>query len=296
MTERRDLPTDDRTTSTVDSPTGRRARRAAVLLRSLLLAAHLGPSLAVTAMTGLLAVTFGLPWDRATLVTLAVLSGQLTIGWGNDLLDQERDRSVGRADKPLATGQVPPAMARGALAAAAVICVALSLSVGWRSGTLHLLVAVTAAHLYNLGLKATVWSWAPYAVAFGVLPAVVSLADAPPQWPPVWIGGAAAGLGIAAHLLNVLRDLDDDAATGVHGLPHRLGARWSRWIAAAILLATTAVLVLGPAEVPVGWAGLTLSVVTALTAVTLLGRGRAPFAAAVLVALCNVVLLAAAAG
>src|SRR3712207_7375206 len=32
-------------------------------------------------------------------------------------------------------------------------------------------------------------------------------------------------LGVGAHLLNVLPDLEDDAATGVRGLPHVLGPR-----------------------------------------------------------------------
>ena len=40
--------------------------------------------------------------------------------------------------------------------------------------------------------------------------------------------GAAAALGSAAHFVNVLPDLADDAATGVHGLPHRLGPLASR--------------------------------------------------------------------
>lgn len=266
------------------------------LVRSLLVAAHLGPSLAVTTIAGLLAVVLALPAHRAVLVTLAVLTGQLTIGWGNDLLDAGRDRTVGRQDKPLATGQLPLVLVRWALAAAGAACVALSLSVGWRSAAVHLLVAVAAGQLYNLGLKATRWSWVPYAVAFGVLPSVVGLAGTPPQWPPGWMSAAAGGLGVAAHLLNVLRDLDDDAATGVHGFPHRLGARRSRWGAATILLVTTVVLVLGPAGAPDVWAWLTLGVVAALTVATLVGRGAIPFAAAVLIALCNVVLLVAVGG
>lgn len=268
----------------------RRPGRAAAQLRAVLVAAHLGPSLAVTTIAGLLAVVFDLPVHRGVLVTLAVLTGQLTIGWGNDLIDLARDRSVGRVDKPLATGQLAPVVVRWALAVAGAACVVLSLAAGWRSAAVHLL-AVAAAHGYNLGLKATRWSWLPYAVAFGVLPAVVSLAAVPPRWPPGWLGLAAAGLGIAAHLLNVLRDLDDDAATGVHGLPHRLGARRSRWVAAAILLGTTAVLVLGPTGAPTTWAWLTLGVVAVLTVVALAGRGAAPFAASVLIAVCNVALL-----
>ena len=291
MTDRRTVPAGAHDPDAPGQATTRRTARRPARIAQLLTAAHLGPTVAVTAIAGLLAVAFDLPVQRGVLVTLAVLTGQLTIGWGNDLLDAARDRSVGRDDKPLATGELPPVLVRRALVGAAALCVVLSLSVGWRSGAVHLLVAVAAGHLYNLGLKVTVWSWLPYAVAFGMLPAVISLADTPPQWPPLWMSGAAAGLGVAAHLLNTLRDLEDDAATGVRGLPHRMGERRSRWAAAAILLLTTSVLVLGPAGTPALWSWLTLGVVVLLTALTLLGRGRVPFSAAVLIALCNVVLL-----
>ena len=58
---------------------------------------------------------------------------------------------------------------------------------------------------------------------------------------------AAAGalLGVGAHLVNVLPDLADDAATGVRGLPHRLGARRSSVLAAAVLVGATVVIVVG---------------------------------------------------
>ena len=51
-------------------------------------------------------------------MTAAVLAGQLTIGWGNDLVDAERDRQVGRADKPLAHGELSTAAVRLARKAA----------------------------------------------------------------------------------------------------------------------------------------------------------------------------------
>src|SRR4051812_43108477 len=78
----------------------------------LLRAAHLGPSLAVTCGVALLAVGQALPPGRVAVVTAAVLAGQLTIGWGNDLLDADRDGGVGRADKPLASGELAPAVVR----------------------------------------------------------------------------------------------------------------------------------------------------------------------------------------
>ncbi|MFP4311011.1 MAG: UbiA family prenyltransferase [Nitriliruptoraceae bacterium] len=271
---------------------GAAAIRGATLL-PLLRAAHLGPTLAVTTIAALLTLALDLPLSLAVVVTAAVFTGQLTIGWGNDLLDADRDRVVGRSDKPLAQGELVPSMVLRWLIVAALACVMLSLLAGWRSGVTHLALLVTSGHLYNLRLRSTAWSWLPYAVAFGSLPAVVSVADRPPQWPPGWMVGTAAALGIAAHLLNTLQDLEDDAATGVHGLPHRLGAARSRAAATVLLVLASAVAVLGPAGAPAAWAWTALAIVVALAAVALVGSGKAPFYAAITIALVDVALLAA---
>jgi 4-hydroxybenzoate polyprenyltransferase len=262
------------------------------VVRPLLRSAHLGPSVAVTTITALLAFALGLPLSRGVVVTLAVFTGQLTIGWGNDLLDADRDREVGRSDKPVANRELTPSFVLRWLSVAAIACVVLSLLAGWRSGATHLALLVAFGHLYNLHLKATPWSWLPYAVAFGSLPAVVSLAGRPSQWPPSWMVVTAASLGVAAHFLNALPDLEDDAATGVRGLPHRLGATQSRLVATALLVLASVVAVLGPAGAPAPWAWTALALVGALATLALFGSGRAPFYAAITIALVDVALLA----
>ena len=55
---------------------------------------------------------------------------------------------------------------------------------------------VTPAHTYNLGLKNTAGSWLPYAVAFGALPSVVSLAGPQPAPSPARVTAPAAALGV----------------------------------------------------------------------------------------------------
>ena len=255
----------------------------------LLRSAHPGPALAVTVLAALLATALDVPASQVVLVTAAVLSGQLSIGWSNDLVDRSRDRAVGRRDKPLAVGALEPRVATAACAAAVVLCVVLSLACGPVAGLVHL-VCVAAAWAYNLGLKATAWSWAPYAVAFGLLPVFVWLAGEDPGAPPLWLPLAAACLGVGAHLLNVLPDIDDDAATGVRGLPHRLGARRLP-AASVVVLGTGSLLVLLGAGVTPWVAGTGVAVVAVLGAVVLRGRGRAPFAAAVGIALLDAVLL-----
>ncbi len=261
------------------------AARSRPRVAALLGAAHPGPALAVTVGCAGLALAVGLGPGRLALVVAAVLTGQLSIGWSNDLVDLERDRQTGRSDKPLTRDPGTARAARAACGAAVVATVLLSLACGWLAGLVHL-VCVAAGWAYNLGLKSGVWSWLPYAVAFGGLPVFVSLAggDLPPWWAPV----VGALLGVGAHLLNVLPDLADDAATGVHGLPHRLGARRTPPVAVGLLV-TASLLVAAAAPSPLRW--ILVVVAAALAVAALTTHGRTPFRAAIAIALVDVVAL-----
>ena len=256
---------------------------------ALLRAAHLVPALAVVLLVVLLAVAADLSAGRTLLVGLAVLAGQLSIGWSNDLIDEARDRQVGRSDKPLATGELSTEAVRMACGVAVVAVVPLSLACGWTAGGVHL-VTVVSAWLYNLGLKATAWSWLPYAVSFGGLVVFVALAGQPSELPPWWQPLAGALLGVGAHLLNVLPDLVDDEATAVRGLPHRIGARRLPAIATAVLCAGSVVVAAGTGVTRVG-SLVALTAVAVLAVVALTRRGRAPFLASIGIALVDVVLL-----
>lgn len=268
--------------------------RGAALLRS----AHPGPTVAVTALAAAYAVSVGLAPGRVALVTAAVLAGQLSIGWCNDLVDAGRDRLVGRSDKPLATGDIRAGQVRAACALAVVATIGLSLACGLVAGAVHLL-CVAAGWSYDLGVKATVWSWVPYAVAFGGLPVFVALSEPGAGVPAPWVVAAAALLGVGAHLVNVLPDLADDEATGVRGLGHRLGPRVTQVVAVAALVTATAVMALGIAALPGVLPGVlpglvllgALVVVAGLAGVALLGSGRVPFRAAIGIAAVDVLML-----
>jgi 4-hydroxybenzoate polyprenyltransferase len=56
----------------------------------------------------------------------------------------------------------------------------------------------------------------------------------------MWLGGAL--LGSAAHFINVIKDMDEDRASGIGGAPQRLGKRNS--IAAAVVLISLGLLTL----------------------------------------------------
>jgi 4-hydroxybenzoate polyprenyltransferase len=271
-------------------------RRTAVRLTAgVLRSAHIGPALVVTLIAGLLASVADLSVGRSTLVVAAVLTGQLSIGWSNDLIDVRRDREAGRTDKPLARGEVPVGLVRVLCGTALVGSLPLSFACGLEAGLVN--VACTAAGwVYNLGVKATVWSWLPYAVAFGGLPAFVSLAEQPPLAPPAWAVLAGALLGVGAHLVNALPDLADDLATGVRGLPQRIGVRWTGPLAIVVLVAASVLIaVAGPITGSGGgWVvRVGLALVLALAVLALLTRGRTPFRAAMGIALVDVVMLVA---
>lgn len=265
------------------------------LIRALALSCHPMPSLAVTAISAGLAAMAGLPLGRGALVTGAVLAGQLSIGWSNDYLDAERDGAVHRSDKPVASGKVRPRVVGFMAVAALLLTSTLSVALGWRGGV-ALMATVCAAWAYNLGVKATVLSWLPYAFAFFLAPAVVTLSAITPRWPPGWLMAAGALLGTAAHLANVLPDFSDDAATGVRGLPHMMGARATALTAAALLLSASVVILFGPAVQPDAWNwGLfTVTVLIASASVRLAYRAplsRLFFGAIILIAALDVASL-----
>ena len=257
-------------------------------------ACHPEPTAAVTTIATALAVSAGLGW-RSLLVTAAFLTGQLSVGWSNDWIDAARDVRTGRTDKPVARGDLPVGVVRTAALTAAVLCVPASLALGLRAGLLHL-AAVAAAWAYNAWLKSSLLSWLPYALAFGAVPSIVTLALPEPVWAPVWATAAGALLGVGAHLTNVLPDLEEDLATGVRGLPHALGARRSAALAAVLLLAAAALLGVGPGRPGVA-ALLTVAAAAAVTGWGLVRARRAgsrdAFRAAILVAALCVGLLVA---
>jgi 4-hydroxybenzoate polyprenyltransferase len=249
-------------------------------IATLLRASHPQPSLAVTAMAATFASAAGHDRRGIARVAAAVGAGQLSVGWCNDWLDGARDSAVGRTDKPVATGAVTTSQVRGAAVTALVVSALASARLG-APGRRHL-AALASAWSYDLGVKSTAMSWAPYAVSFGLLPGVASPAG---RTVPPRVTAAAALLGIGAHLANALPDLDDDAATDVRNLATRIGRRPSQLGAAAALLAGTALLT-----------GVRRPAFAAAAGITVVGlaaaeTSRRPFLAAMAVAGLDVVLL-----
>jgi 4-hydroxybenzoate polyprenyltransferase len=241
-------------------------------------ACHPEPTLAVTTLATVLAVSAG-RGVGSEWVAAAVLCGQLSVGWGNDYLDRDRDRLARRAAKPVASGRVDPALVRRAAWVALVLAMLLSLASGPVATAVHLL-ALLMAHLYNLGLKSSPLSVVPYAVAFAQLPAFITLGLTPPHLPPLWAVAAAGLIGAAAHFTQTLPDLELDAATGMKGLPHRLGTRGSLAAVGVLLAAGALAAALGPIGRPPPIALVTLGLSLALVVAVLVEGALRRYSAA----------------
>jgi 4-hydroxybenzoate polyprenyltransferase len=236
-------------------------------VRGLLIACHPGPTLVVTLIAVLLSVSLDHSALRTTLIGIAVLLGQLSIGWSNDWLDAQRDARAYRLDKPTVAGVVTPKLLRGSAVAAATACAAFSIANGWWAAVAHSFL-VGSGWVYNAWLKPTIWSWLPYAVGFGALPVFVTLSGPSGFVAPWWQILAGALLGVGAHFANVLPDLERDRESSIDGLPQRLGLSRSAVVSFS-LLAGSSVLVTVMSE-PDGWV-LPTSALLAVAALSLVG-------------------------
>ena len=262
-------------------------------LRAWLGSSHPGPGFAVTIVTVVLSIGAGLePW-RVILLGLVMLLNQLSVGFSNDWIDASRDRAAGRTDKPVAAGAISVSTIRISAWVCFAIALVLPLPLGLWAVLVHAVMLISAWH-YNAWLKNTPFSVVPFVVSFGLLPAIVTLSLPTPLFAAWWALGAGALLGIAAHFANVLPDFDSDRATGIRGLPHRLGARVSGLVIAVSLASASALLLVGAPDA-LHWVGFGAGIAIAIVCVVLVLRGRVSrllFRLIIAAALLDVVLLA----
>lgn len=151
--------------------------------------------------------------------------------------------------QPLARKSVDRRTVTALMEMAVVATGVVAVLVGAQFAVLNL-GAVGRGWLYNLGLNSTWWSWLPYALAFGSLPALAAAALPTPRAAAWWAVTATVLLGCPAHIATTLPDVDDVRRTGVLGVTHRLGPARASAAGSLALLVGTTVLVLGPAQPP----------------------------------------------
>ena len=203
-------------------------------VNGLRLASHFGPTVIVTTISLVLSF-FYTSWQDAIRIAFGVALGQLVVGWSNDLYDYADDLSHQRLNKPLVKGTIT----REFLARCVMIMVPLSFlanllgPLGVNGGLVYMF-GIACGVAYNFYFKFNIFSPLPFALAFAALPSCIVIAQE--QRPPVWMWLGGALFGVAAHFVNVLKDIDQDQISGIGGLPQRLGMRNSI-ISAAVLIA-----------------------------------------------------------
>ena len=109
---------------------------------------------------------------------------------------------------------------------------------GIKGGLVYMLGSACGV-AYNFYFKFSILSPLPYAIAFAALPSAVAISKDinPPVW--MWLGGAL--FGMAAHFINVIKDMKQDQVSGIEGLPQRLGTMKSIVVAFALIVLGVAI-------------------------------------------------------
>jgi len=204
-------------------------------------ASHPLPTIAVSLIISAFGWSLGWAGWPLVAVFVTILVGQLSVGWSNDAHDANLDARIGRGTKPTVAQDVSARVLWIAGVLALLVAILLSWAVaGWLGGSFHVF-AILMAWLYNIRLSRTVWSWLPYALAFGAMPAFLSfgLNNEPPT---LWSVAVFAIIGVSAHLANAIPDSESDAVAGVGGLVISLGVRRSVVLCWVLLALGSAIL------------------------------------------------------
>jgi 4-hydroxybenzoate polyprenyltransferase len=203
-------------------------------IKGLLKASHFGPTLLVTAISFGFATYYW--WEGpAYVIAFGVFTGQLVVGWSNDLYDYEDDLKHNRQNKPLVSGVITREFLQRCLRLMVPFSFIANLGgpLDLNGGLVYML-GVAFGVAYNFYFKFSFLSPLPFAIAFAALPSCIAISKdiTPPTW--MWAGGAL--FGMAAHFINVIKDMKADQISEIKGLPQLLGTRKSI-VSAALLIA-----------------------------------------------------------
>jgi 4-hydroxybenzoate polyprenyltransferase len=165
------------------------------------------------------------PLDRLLHLLVIELAVQFSISAFNDYFDRPFDS--GRADKPVATGAISPAVALAVGSLLALSCLLLAIPLGWWV-TLLTAIGLGGGLAYDAGLKRTTFSWLPFSIAFPTLP-LWAWTGVEGRFPPqlAWVVPVGGVMVLGIHLADTLPDLTSDVQAGIRGLAHRLGMQRS---------------------------------------------------------------------
>lgn len=192
------------------------------VLSGLVRLVHPFPSALDAVVTLVLARLAGAPGGRAALLALAMLGIQFATGALNDFIDAPADRLAARP-KPLVEGRIPAGAALGVATVAGTAGLVLAALAG-PFAALVALAGFGVGLAYDLRLKASRWSWLPYAAGIPLLPvfAWVGATGNLPR-PILLLAGLGVVAGAALAIANSLADVERDAASGIATIATALG-------------------------------------------------------------------------
>lgn len=195
----------------------------------LLRAAHPRQALLTALGVTVAAALAGRPGRELLLVLATVLTGQVVLGWFNDLVDRRRDARHQRTGKPVADGRLDPGTLWFCLALGVFLLVPLAVGNGLYAGAAYLASVAVGLVGQWLWLRKGFFSWVPWAAAYALYPAFLSYGGwggqergAPPE---LLVTGLAALLGVGVHFLTALWGLVPDNEDRWTYLPLKLGLR-----------------------------------------------------------------------
>jgi 4-hydroxybenzoate polyprenyltransferase len=217
---------------------------------------HPFPSALNAAVTLALARFAGATGGRAVLLGAAMLAIQFSIGAFNDVIDAPADAVAGRS-KPLVDGRIPARVAFGIAALAGLAGLLLAALAGPAAAVVALM-GYAIGLVYDLRLKASPWSWLPYALGIPLVPvfAWVGATGNLPA-PILALAGLAALGGTALAIANSLADAERDAASRTATVATALGRAQAIRLGALLtfvvggIATTSAVVLAGP--IPGTW-------------------------------------------
>jgi len=138
----------------------------------------------------------------------------------NDILDRHHDRDV-YIWRPIPADLVDRDRALRLTQFLAVLAIALAASLGWRPALIAI-AGLAAAYLYNVRLKATPFSWVPFALAFALIP--VWVAESVDRFDDVLWWSFPVGLsgGLATYIAIKLPDYERDDTDHTRNFLHWL--------------------------------------------------------------------------
>lgn len=168
------------------------------------------------------------------LLPIAMMLGQAAIGISNEVVDCELDRAA-KPWRALPAGLISRRMAIALAIGCGLLGLAGAFVVSLPSAIVYL-VGISMGVLYSTTFKYTVFSGVPYLIAYPLLPIWVWVSLGEFRLPQLAIYPLALPLVLAIHLVNQLRDFDEDQRIGFHSLVQSMGKTRATTLCSMLLL------------------------------------------------------------